>query len=301
MSPITNAEALHQLMSTINASMNRQLSDKATHAAQTLLWKHIDACSKAEDWEGAESWSRLTMHPLLSNTGDLNCAKIARRMMSCALARGDTATAKTTFNQMSETARNEPLTRYLVYKIALRDQDQELAADCFEKIAKNSSQDPKLLYGCVLEAQQSGNRPEAIRALQAVLAKCSTGGLSDVHLPSLLRCTLRLQISELSVTPSSDAVEAVCASFRATTVIMVQHPKAFDERELDWLVANSYNLALKHYSEWSSQAVLELLKACVSFSGRRSSLSGLGSQSATVVHLLACHSLAAQACLKLAR
>lgn len=241
------------------------------------------------------------MHPLLSNTGHLNSAKIARRIMSCALARGDTATARTTFNQMPEAARNEALTRYIAYKIALRDKDEELAADCFEMIANNSSQDPKLLYGCVLEAQQSGNRPEAIRALQAVLAKCSTGGLSDVHLPSLLRCTLRLQTSELSVSPSSDAVDAVCVSFRAATATMIQQPKAFDERELDWLVANSYNLALKNYTEWSSQATLDLLEACVSFSNHRSMFSGPNDQPATVVHLMACHSLAAQACLKLAR
>lgn len=301
MSSATSTEALNQLMVTINMRMSHQMSDKATHAAQTLLWKHIDACTKAEDWAGAESWSKLTMHPLLSNTGDLNSAKIARRMISCALARGDTVTARVTLNQMPETARAEPLTQYLAYKIALRDKDHVMAADCFEAIAKHSSQEPKLLYGCVLEAQQSGNRPEAIRALQAVLVKCSIGGFGDVHLPSLLRCTIRLQISELSVTPSSDAVDAVCASFRGAAVTMIQQPKSFDDRELDWLVANSYNLALKYYSEWSLSAILDLLEACIAFSSHRLSFPASSHQPAMTGHSMACHSLAAQACLKLAR
>ena len=46
--------------------------------------------------------------------------------MLCLIAQHDTATAKDVFDQMSQPSQNAPTSRYLQYKIALKDQDTAL-------------------------------------------------------------------------------------------------------------------------------------------------------------------------------
>lgn len=50
----------------------------------------------------------------------------SRKIILCALAIQDYAAARTVFNQMSESARAQPMTRHLMYKVALREQDSDL-------------------------------------------------------------------------------------------------------------------------------------------------------------------------------
>jgi len=53
------------------------LSSKATHAAQTLIWKAAGN-SGSEASEAAEGWYRTLWHPVFDNAGQMNKAKIAR-------------------------------------------------------------------------------------------------------------------------------------------------------------------------------------------------------------------------------
>lgn len=69
---------------------------------------------------------------------------------------------------MPEASKNEPMTRFLMYKVAIRSEDTDLAAECL-RVISSSSKDPTLLYACVLDAQQIGNRHLALAALQLVL------------------------------------------------------------------------------------------------------------------------------------
>lgn len=121
--------------------------------------------------------------------------------MLCSLARQDISSARDTFGSMSNAAKDEPMTRFLMYKVAIRSEDADLAADCL-RIISSSSKDPTLLYACVLDAQQVGNRQLALAALQLVLEKHNSldgrgTGSSTVHLPSLLRSTISLTSAAL--------------------------------------------------------------------------------------------------------
>lgn len=125
---------------------------------------------------------------------------------------------------MSDTTKNEPITRFLMYKVAIRSEDAEFAADCLRVIA-SSSKDPTLLYACVLDAQQVGNRPLALAALQLVVEKQGTfeghsSASSALHLPSLLRITISLTAQDLDGSkhpegsPEAEAsVEKLCRFF----------------------------------------------------------------------------------------
>lgn len=123
---------------------------------------------------------------------------------------------------MSDSARNEPMTRFLLYKISIRAGDTELAAECLQAIcsATRSSQDSTLLYACVLDAQDVGSKTETLLALQAVLENSEFSTQTAVHLPSLLRLTIGLMVAILDENPAkhdfqsaASTVERICSSF----------------------------------------------------------------------------------------
>lgn len=89
------------------------------------------------------------------------------------------------------------MTRFLMYKIALRVEDFDFAAECLQIMGSSSTNDTMLLYACVLDAQQMGNRSQTLVALQLVLEKHSNEGVSKVNLPSLVRLTISLLCSTL--------------------------------------------------------------------------------------------------------
>lgn len=72
--------ALEQLQDTFDLvhESNFSLSAPATHAAQTLLWKKVEAAVGQEQDDTAEAWCRLCLHPLLEKAGAQNKVKITR-------------------------------------------------------------------------------------------------------------------------------------------------------------------------------------------------------------------------------
>lgn len=122
---------------------------------------------------------------------------------------------------MSESARNEPMTKFLMYKISIRGGDTELAAECLQAIcsATKSTQDLTLLYACVLDAQQLGNKTETLAGLQLVLENSQFNSQTAVHLPSLLRLTISLMAALLEENPghgdqsAKPTIDRLCAAF----------------------------------------------------------------------------------------
>jgi hypothetical protein len=123
--------------------------------------------------------------------------------MQCAFSRQDYSTAREIFSNMSEFGKAEPVTRYLLYKVALHSADPDLgqshlavvheqklscpASQCLDVVCRQSSKDATLLYACVLEAQSIGDKKQAIAALEKVLDKYDYGAPAGIHLPALLR------------------------------------------------------------------------------------------------------------------
>lgn len=70
----TTLEELQELLDHIVADTGARLSTKATHAAQTLLWK--SSCNGGAMM--AHAWSRLLRHELFDHAGPLNKARIGR-------------------------------------------------------------------------------------------------------------------------------------------------------------------------------------------------------------------------------
>jgi len=103
---------------------------------------------------------------------------------------------------MSDSGRDEAVTRYLMYQVGLRSGDEDfgmppafyshtwlinVAAECLDYICRSSAEDATLLYACVMEAQSTGSKRQVISALEKVLDKYEHSAPAGIHLPALLR------------------------------------------------------------------------------------------------------------------
>lgn len=137
------------------------------------------------------------------------------KLILCGLERNDCSKAKEMFLALDESARNEPMTRYLMYRVALQTADTELAAECLAAIARAPSKDPKLLYAYMLAAQRAGDRMRAYQAMKVLVERDDS---DQVHRPALLRSTIRcisgiLDTKDGTSAHDADLVEDICRSF----------------------------------------------------------------------------------------
>ncbi|KAH8778487.1 meiosis protein SPO22/ZIP4 like-domain-containing protein [Diaporthe sp. PMI_573] len=250
------------------------ISPDASFSALALILRKVEANYNQGQYEMAERWCRLALSPAFSNSGPLNSAKIQRKLLLCALARNDVDSAKSTFCIMSRDAQKDPMTQYLMYKTAVRSGDRESAAEHLEAVAKASPEPMQLLYACVRESTQINDRLISIDALKKVADVCDLQRPGQVHLPALLRCTIKLLLGLLDSGEEAQrqsVINDLCAAFDAAATEAHKSPedasgkKLFDVRELEWFCQNSYNLGLKHAGDWSLQNVVEILTACVRF------------------------------------
>ncbi|KAI4281274.1 MAG: hypothetical protein L6R38_003832 [Xanthoria sp. 2 TBL-2021] len=271
----TMTDALEELLDTIIAKTDSALSTSATHAAQILMLKRIEALYNQADYDQADIWCRLALHNVFSGSGASNVGKLQRKRLLCALGRSDLGKCREIRYQMSDSTERDSSTRYLLYKVALKCQDADLAAECLESISKEQGKDANLLYACVLEAQKNGDRLQVIRALSQVLEKTTYQAAAGLHLPALLRLTARMLIQELESGQSQDqhCIDELCKVFEGAAAAAKRSRRdssqddIFPSAELDWFSRNSYNVALKMCTVWKADATLRIVRACSNFIG----------------------------------
>lgn len=250
-------------------SPENALSPSATHAAQVLLWKRIEAAYNQEMYEIAESWCQLSLHDILSSSGSMNTGKLQRKLILCCLGMSNAKRAREIVTTMSEANKSDASTQYLLYKVALRFQDVDMAAQCLNAICSTSTKDGTLLYACVLEAQREGNEGQIVTALQRVLEQFSHSAPAGVHLPALLRCNARLLMRSID-SLTNEAIESLCKLFEGAAS-QAKHSrrqegdKLFTINELDWFSRNCYNLSLKTCHSWPPHQSLRVVQAALKF------------------------------------
>ncbi|WAO83090.1 Hypothetical protein NCS54_00027000 [Fusarium falciforme] len=189
------ATRLIQLLEQL-AEDSRPCNVDVAAAAQSLMWKKLDASYAKREYDVAELWCRVALHPIFSSTGEMSQGKFARRLILCAIARSDADAAKSTFDTLPTAVQNDQLTRYLMFKVSLISWDHDLGRQCVEFLSKSSekAKSRDILYACVREAQQLGDKLCTLEALKAVMetftADSSTAAAAN--LPSVLRCAIRL-------------------------------------------------------------------------------------------------------------
>ncbi|KAL8774382.1 MAG: hypothetical protein Q9209_001133 [Squamulea sp. 1 TL-2023] len=263
-------DALEELLDKVGAETDSGLSMSAMHAAQVLMLKRIETLYSQADYGQADVWCRLALHKVFGGSGTSNIGKLQRKRLLCALGRSDLATCRDIRCQMLEWTERDPHTQYLLYKVALKCQDGDLAAECLNTISSKPTEDPTLLYACVLEAQKSGDRLQVIRALSQVLDNINYQFAHGLQLPALLRLNARMLIQELGNGESQDlhCIDELCKVFEGAAAAAKKSRlgscknESFPSAELDWFSRNSYNVALKVCTVWRADATLRIVQAC---------------------------------------
>ena len=268
----SNSEALMEVLNKIPADLPVPLSQTVVHASQSLIWKRVDAAYGAQQYETADFWCQLCLHETFGALGIANRAKVERKRILCAIGLSDIGKAKDIFSTLSSTTRDDPSTQYLLYKIAIRSEDSQLAASALSAVSAKSANDPSLLYGCVLESQRAGNCAQTLTSLQCVLSRQECHAENSVSLPALLRCTARMLIRDAMGDgfENTSSIDGICNVFeegarRARDSRRNEEETTFSQRELDWFSRNSYNLALQVCPRWAPFQTLRLVTSCTAF------------------------------------
>lgn len=168
------------------------------------------------------------------------------------------------------------------------------AVSCLRGLSESIDPDRRLLYGCALDAQETGDRELALMALKLVLDQIGLVVPDVGHIPTILRCTIRLTMAEIegSREPES-SVESLCLLFEKGKYILFvswgiklifrsaseqakrsrqgyktstkQAEIVFTIKELDWFSRNGYNIGLRSIVEWSPSRSLRILLTCIRF------------------------------------
>lgn len=117
---------------------------------------------------------------------------------------------------MAEETRQDPRTWYLMYKVAVRNNDLDLATASLEGISRVPDS-LEYLYACCVDATSARHKECATASLVKLLEVNQQAPSSPVHLPALLRCTIRLYIKdydhETDEEERSTIVEKLCDAF----------------------------------------------------------------------------------------
>ncbi|KAK1459982.1 hypothetical protein CMEL01_02981 [Colletotrichum melonis] len=306
--------AIEELMGVlvgVQDNLSKPFGASTAVGALTLIWKKIEVNYNQGHFDFADGWCQIALQPLFQNGGPANMSRLGRKLILCALGRNNPERARQVFHGMSETAQNEPMTRYLMYKAALRSSDQELAAQCLERVALSAPEDPNFLYACVLEAQQAGDKVCAMQAMKQLVEKFEFSETSPIHLPALLRCNIRLAVSiaesEKGARERQSTVEEVLVLFEgAIEAIQRGHKdkdgnRLFTVKELDWFCQNAYNLGLKHSDSWDVKHLIRLYNSCLAMAKHYPEDLPAEAASDLAFRTMFCNFIAAAALVSLAR
>ncbi|KAM0409632.1 hypothetical protein ACHAPZ_000206 [Fusarium culmorum] len=226
--------------------------EASTAALSKLMWKRLDTNYSKKQYRECQLWCQAALHPIFSNSGETTQGKFSRRLVRCAISCEDPDSAYAAFNTMPKDIQDEPLTRYLMFKVALMSWNHELGRQCIEYLGKmpDKSQCRDIIYACVRDAQNAGDRMMTLETLKAATETFDMEGASTSNLPSLFRCAIRL-VHLIETPPDEDAdgvpelAEDTCSAEHAKLDLKDEEgAKIFTVPELHWFRKNAYNIGV---------------------------------------------------------
>ncbi|EGC46539.1 conserved hypothetical protein [Histoplasma capsulatum var. duboisii H88] len=293
--------SLSGLIEKLEESLRKPFSEEAAQASLILLWKKTNIAYERKEYDVAEKWCLLARHMMFVNAGNTNRTKLCRKMILCALGKMNTSKARQLFDDMPEASRSESLTQYLLYKVALLDKDTQLAMECLETLSKQGAGSEKYILACLAETRHIEDKYQEVIALRILLDILDKKSLDGIHLPALLRHTIRLLVSEVSSSDQSiqlEVIEHTCNVFEIASAKAIEYRdqengSPFSISEMEWFSRNSYNLAVKYCTIWDARPVLSLVNTSIKFLDMYPSNLSLKQLYAVTLRRLLCYFLGA--------
>ena len=110
----------------LHENISSPFSPPATHGAVTVLWKQIEIYASQGRFEISKHLCALAQHRLFQNCGEGNKGKITRKLIQCSIANKNWDSARQYFFAMPEAVQAMPQSQFLLYKVAIRSDDEQL-------------------------------------------------------------------------------------------------------------------------------------------------------------------------------
>ncbi|KAL7962386.1 meiosis protein SPO22/ZIP4 like domain-containing protein [Trichoderma compactum] len=313
---------LQKLLDKVNDALPEPLGcDIAGAAHSKVIWSKIDSILFDENYEAAEAWCLIALHRIFMGSGEANLGKFSRKRVICALRGNDTEKARQILHSMSENSKNHILTRYLAFKVSLIDWDHELGSESIKHLSRLSDrpQGRDVLYACIREAQQAGDKLCTLTALQAIIESWTTDQATPSNLTSILRCSIRLihlieekgnedEAGSQSITYAEDLCHIFEKGIHVRPAEQAnRHPKddegntVFTVPELHWFRKNAYNRGVAKCDTWELFHIIRIFKTCLAFSACYPKDLPLSEATDIAMMSLRCHFVIAAALVSLAR
>lgn len=238
--------------------------------------------------------------------------------------------AKVLYTEMSEAGKNEPMTKYLMFKVAIRSDDAALAVECLESLSRPALEAHEFLYAAILDAQTIGSKTYAVEAMKTLVERYEFGNSAPVHLPALIRCTIRLRLMDLNADkdiesscddaviddicrmfeigtrgsePSSGTKAKSCAASESTKKDLRDEKdnKMFTVQELNWFSHNSYSLGRQYCEIWGMKNTIRIFTSCLNMISQYPTDIPANDAKDNSLKAMCCHFVIAAAFISLAR
>lgn len=232
-----------------------------------LLWKVADSAYTQKDFNTSVKWLNLCRSDIFVSE-DTNGGKLLRRLILCHLELGDVAAARSLLSLIPQSELESARTQYLSFKTNTSiASDQELMQIATNIIACKDFK-MTILYHCAVEATNAKRQKLSQFLLELIYEQSQRHErMSNLTLPVLLRCVIRLSKHELE--DGSDCnerlLESLCINFEMAAKLVTteasQLKNGFNVRELTWFSQNAHNFAITGATHWPTKFILRLL-AC---------------------------------------
>ena len=107
---------------------------------EKLIWRSIRDAMDKNQYEAVETWSRLASHTLFIRRHQSNWAKFGRKLLICAMRRGDSCAFRDAFDMMALKDQDDVLTRFLMLKFSLATWDEDLMSESIKALMRSAGE-----------------------------------------------------------------------------------------------------------------------------------------------------------------
>lgn len=205
---------------------------------------------------------------MFQESGKINMGRFWRRLTVDAIESKDFSTAREIFNKMSPVCQDEPMSKYLMFRLSNFCLNRELAHTSILALrdCENSDQSRDLLYACVKDAQNSGDSICALEALKAIVTKqgFERGGLDQllILLRSMVRLIHNITDGDPDGSKASNFANDLCTVFEAGMLVALAY-SVLELTSRSRRDSKRDSLGQNHRQKYSTERARMVSKTCL--------------------------------------
>lgn len=268
----SNLQVLEEDLHSFADAFKHELPPTAARTIHAFIWKMIRETDANNARSLAMSWCQIGLHRIFASAGEAGVGKLERQLISYHLLVSNTGLAQQMLEQMSFLQKNNRLSRYLAYCVAIRAGNDTDAQSCLNTIANGQGENNQLLLACVGESIKYGKPLDTARLALRIVERKMQDSSMNADLGALLKYAagafLQLATDKALDDDTKQEVSArLCWIFKHAA--RLHQPTSTSATGLvrlkidaSWFEKSSFQLASLHIEEWRRNHTIDLLDYC---------------------------------------